>query len=34
MNSTRTFFYYAFTYRYFFNKESGPAMCENDVLMN
>jgi hypothetical protein len=31
MNSTRTFFYFAFTYRFFF-KESGPAKCENDVL--
>ena len=32
MLSTRTFFYFAFTYRYFFNKESGPAKFENDVL--
>ena len=32
MISTRTFFYFAFTYRYFFSKESGPAMSENDVL--
>ena len=33
MISTRTFFYFAFTYRYFFSKESGPAKFENDVLM-
>lgn len=32
MSSTRTFFYFAFTYRFFFFKESGPAKCENDVL--
>ena len=32
MNSTRPFFYFAFTYRFFFYKESGPAKCENDVL--
>lgn len=32
MNSTRTFFYFAFTYRYFFTKESGPAKFETDVL--
>jgi len=32
MNSTRTFFYFAFTYRCFFFKESGPAKFENDVL--
>jgi hypothetical protein len=32
MMSTRTFFYFAFTYRYFFSKESGPAKFENDVL--
>lgn len=32
MISTRTFFYFAFTYRSFFFKESGPATCENDVL--
>jgi len=32
MNSTRTFFYFAFTYRSFFLKESGPAKFENDVL--
>jgi hypothetical protein len=32
MNSTRTFFYFAFTYRFFFSKESGPAKFENDVL--
>jgi len=32
MHSTRTFFYFAFTYRYFFFKESGPAKFENDVL--
>ena len=32
MNSTRTFFYFAFTYRYFFFKESGPAKFENEVL--
>jgi len=33
MSSTRTFFYFAFTYRYFFSKESGPAKFENKVLM-
>ena len=33
MISTRTFFYFAFTYRYFFSKESGRAKFENDVLM-
>jgi hypothetical protein len=32
MISTRTFFYFAFTYRFFFIKESGPAKFENDVL--
>ena len=32
MISTRTFFYFAFTYRFFFNEESGPAKFENDVL--
>jgi hypothetical protein len=32
MNSTRTFFYFAFTYRYFFTEKSGPAMYENEVL--
>jgi hypothetical protein len=32
MISTRTFFYFAFTYRFFFTKESGPAKFENDVL--
>ncbi len=32
MISTHTFFYFAFTYRYFFSKESGPAKFENDVL--
>lgn len=32
MISTRTFFYFAFTYRFFFCKESGPAKYENDVL--
>lgn len=32
MSSTRSFFYFAFTYRSFFFKESGPAKCENDVL--
>jgi hypothetical protein len=26
--STRTFFYFAFTYRFFFNEESGPAKFE------
>ena len=33
MISTRTFFYFAFTYRYSFTKESGPAKFEYDVLM-
>jgi len=32
MSSTRTFFYFAFTYRFFFFKESGRATYENDVL--
>lgn len=32
MRSTRTFFYFAFTYRYFSYEESGPAMSEKDVL--
>ena len=32
MTSTRNFFYFAFTFRYFFSKESGPAKFENDVL--
>ena len=33
MISTRNFLYFAFTNRYFFSKESGPAKFENDVLM-
>ena len=33
MLSTRTFFYFAFTYRFFFSKESGLAKFETDVLM-
>jgi len=32
MMSTRNFFYFAFTYRYSFTQESGPAKFENDVL--
>ena len=32
MISTRTFFYFGFTYRYFFYKESGLAKLETDVL--
>jgi len=28
MRSTRTFFYFAFTFRYFFYGESGPATYE------
>jgi hypothetical protein len=32
MMSTRNFYYFAFTFRYFFSKESGPAKFENDVL--
>jgi len=32
MSSTRTFFYFAFTYRFFFFEESGPAKFENEVL--
>lgn len=32
MRSFRTFFYFAFTFRYFSFEESGPAMCEKDVL--
>jgi hypothetical protein len=32
MSSTRTFFFFAFTYRFFFFKEGGLAKLENDVL--
>jgi hypothetical protein len=32
MISSRTFFYFAFTYRFFFSRESGLAKFENDVL--
>jgi hypothetical protein len=32
MRSTRTFFYFAFTFRSFFYGESGLAICEKDVL--
>lgn len=32
MNSTRTFFYFAFTYRFFFTEEGGPAKCRREVL--
>jgi hypothetical protein len=32
MISTRTFFYFAFTYRYFFTEKGGPAMNEDEVL--
>jgi hypothetical protein len=32
MRNARTFFYFAFTFRYFSYEESGPAMCEKDVL--
>ena len=32
MTSTRTFFYFAFTYRFFFTEEGGRAMNENEVL--
>jgi hypothetical protein len=32
MISTRNFFYFAFTFRYSFTKESGPAKFESDVL--
>jgi hypothetical protein len=32
MLSTRKYFYFAFTFRYFFSEESGPAKFENDVL--
>jgi hypothetical protein len=32
MCNARTFFYFAFTFRSFVYGESGPAMCENDVL--
>ena len=32
MRNTRTFFYFAFTFRSFFYGESGPAMFEKDVL--
>ena len=34
MISTHSFFYFAFTYRFFFTKESGPAINENEVLTN
>jgi hypothetical protein len=32
MNSIRSFFYFAFTYRFFSNGEGGLAKCERDVL--
>ena len=32
MCNARTFFYFAFTFRSFFYRESGPAMREKDVL--
>jgi hypothetical protein len=32
MTSARTFFYFAFTYRFFFFRKSGLAMREEDVL--
>jgi len=32
MRSTRTNFYFAFTFRYFSFEESGPATYEKDVL--
>lgn len=32
MDSHYTFFYFAFTYRFFFTEGSGPAKCERDVL--
>ena len=32
MVSTRTFFYFGFTYRFFFTEESGGAKFEIDVL--
>jgi hypothetical protein len=31
-NSYRSFFYFAFTYRFFFTEEGGPAMYEREVL--
>jgi len=34
MNSTRTFYYFAFTYRFFFNGESGQAKSGREVLMS
>jgi hypothetical protein len=30
--NTRTFYYFAFTFRYFSNGEGGPAKCEREVL--
>ena len=32
MFNSRTFFYFAFTFRSFFYEESGLATCEKDVL--
>jgi hypothetical protein len=32
MNSNRTFFYFAFTYRFFFAEGSGPAKFGREVL--
>ena len=32
MTNSRTFTYFAFTYRFFFYGESGPATYEKDVL--
>jgi hypothetical protein len=31
-NSNRSFFYFAFTYRFFFTERGGPAKCEPEVL--
>ncbi len=33
MSSTRTFFYFAFTYRFFFTEEGGLAKCGHKVLI-
>jgi hypothetical protein len=32
MTNTHTFYYFAFTYRFFFYGESGAAKCEREVL--
>jgi len=32
MNNSRSFYYFAFTFRFFSYGEGGPANCERDVL--